>query len=105
MKTNPNAVIFKRDDGQLIVIVRKDGEWDWENVLHLNMDEMKDKFDDLSASNPFEWVFCNWGEKEFTTTSQKTIIPNQSFSKMFEANTFKESLKVDYETQYGKDSV
>ena len=101
----PNGVIFKRDDGQLIVVVIKDGKWDWDEIKLLHMDEMKDKYDDISASNPFEWVFCKWGEKQFTTMNQKTIIENSSFSKMFENGTFCKAVEKDYEAQYGKDSV
>jgi hypothetical protein len=101
----PNGVLFKRDDGQLIVALIEDGKWNWDAVKFLHMDEMKDKYDDISASNPFEWVFCKWGEKHFTTMNKKTVFPNQSFSKLFEAGVFQEAVRKDYENQYGKDSV
>jgi hypothetical protein len=101
----PNGVLFKLDNGQLCVALIKDGVWNWDEILYLHMNEMKDKYDDISAVNPFEWVFCKWGEKQFTTMNKKTIFPNQSFSKMFEAGVFQESVKIDYEMQYGKDTV
>lgn len=101
----PNAVLFKRDDGQLVVVVIENGKWDWDKLKILPMDEMKDKYDDISAVNPFEWVFCKWRDNVLTTMNQKTVIPNSSFSKMFDEGVFCQAVEEDYENQYGKDSV
>lgn len=96
----PNGVLFKRDDGQLIICLIKEGKFDWDNVLALNMKEIKDKHDDLMA-NPFEFVFIRFNETQFTTMNQKTTIPNYTFSKLFDEGKLIETIKVDYEQQYG----
>jgi hypothetical protein len=97
----PNGVIFKRDDGQLIVVLIKDGKWDWDDCMILHMDEMKDKHDDISAKNPFEFVFIAWNEKSFTTMNEKTIVPNTSMSKLFDEGKLQITIELDYKYQYG----
>ena len=99
----PNGVLFKTDDGNVCVTLLNNGEWDWENVLKFNMELVKDKFNDLSTTNPFEYVFCHWGDTEFTVENKKTVIPNMSFSKMYDEGKLTETIRVDYNSQFVKD--
>ena len=96
----PNAVLFKLDNGKPILSLIKDGKFDWENVLYI---ETGDIFDDLSASDPFEFVFCCWDGSTITTPfKQKTIVPGASFSDLFENGLFYKTVETDYENQFGK---
>lgn len=99
-QNKPNGVLFKLDNGQLCIVLLKETGWDWENVLHLQMDDLKDKFEDLSAVNPFEWVFIYFTEKEFTVCNQKTILPKMSFSQLYDTGVFTKLVQSDYERQY-----
>lgn len=101
----PNGVIFKRDDGQLIICPINDGKFDWDHVMVLNMEQMTDKYDDISAVNPFEFVFCKLEEDKFTTFNQKTTIPNTSFSKLYDSGLLEKVFQKDYENQFGTSSV
>lgn len=101
----PNGVIFKRDDGQLIIVLIKDGKWDWDNCLVLKMEQMTDKYDDISAKDPFEFVFIKWDETKFTTMNKKTEVPHYSMLTLAEDGKLQEVIEKDYEAQYGKDSV
>jgi hypothetical protein len=67
------------------------------------MELVKDKFNDLSRTNPFEYVFCHWGDTEFTVENKKTVIPNMSFSKMYDEGKLTETIRVDYNSQFVKD--
>lgn len=99
----PNGVLFKRDDGNVIVVLIVDGKWDWDNCKVFNMEEMTDKYDDLSAVNPFEFVFIKWDEenKKVTTENSKTVVPNYSMSKLFDEGKLQVTIEKDYELRYG----
>ena len=103
MKKNdkPNGVLFKRDDGQLIVVLIEDGKWNWENILHLNMNNLDGSFEDLSSANPFEFVFINWKETSFDTVSEKTSVPDNSFLSLHDKGQLKNTIEKDYVNQYG----
>lgn len=102
-KDKPNGVLFKRDDGNVIVVLIVDGNWDWDNCKVFNMEEMKDKYDDLSATNPFEFVFIKWdGENmKFTAMNSKSVVPNYSMSKLFDEGKLQKTIEKDYENRYG----
>lgn len=100
----PNGVLFKLDDGKLCVVLLKNNEWDWDNVHVLNTDNMDDKYDDISASDPFEFVFILWEEHRFTTCNIKTTVPNNSFIKLHDEGFLQPIIKRDYEKQYGTDN-
>jgi hypothetical protein len=97
----PNGVLFKRDDGNLIAVLIVDGKWDWDSCKVFQMEEMTDKYEDLSAKDPFEFVFIKWNEKTFTTMNKKTIVPNYSMSKLFDEGKLQKIIEKDYEKQYG----
>ena len=92
----PNAVLFKLETNQLCIVLLKDDKWDWINMLHLDMEPLKSDFDDLSTSNPFEFVFCYWYEDKFSTGTRKVIIPNQSFLKLIENDTLQKTIEAEY---------
>lgn len=102
-KDKPNGVLFKRDDGNVIVVLIVDGKWDWDNCKVFNMEEMTDKYDDLSAVNPFEFVFLKWDEenKKMTTINSKTVVPYYSMSKLFNEGNLQKTIEKDYENRYG----
>lgn len=97
----PNGVLFKRDDGNLIAVLIVDGKWDWDSCKVFQMEEMTDKYEDLSVKDPFEFVFIKWNEKTFTTMNKKTIVPNHSMSKLFDEGKLQKTIEKDYENQYG----
>lgn len=96
----PNGVLFKNDIGFPIICLIKNGKFDWEDVLLLNMDEMTDKFEDIS-SNPFEFVFIKFDETSFTSANKKSTVPNYTFSKLYEEELLDVTIRKDYENQYG----
>lgn len=99
----PNGVLFKRDDGNIIVVLIVNGKWDWDNCKVFNMEEMKDKYNDLSAKDPFEFVFLNWDEEtlKMTNINSKTVVPNYSLSKLFDEGKLQTTIEKDYENRYG----
>lgn len=99
----PNGVLFKRDDGNLIAVLIKENKWDWDNCIVFDMNERTNKHDDISAKDPFEFVFIKWDEENgtYTTMDKKTIIPKYSMFKLFDENKFQETIERDYEYQYG----
>lgn len=99
----PNGVLFKRDDGNLIVVLIVDGKWDWDNCKLFNMEEIKDKYDDLSAKDPFEFVFVKWDEenRKMTTSDSKSVVPNYSMSRLFDEDKLQKTIEKDYELRYG----
>ncbi len=98
----PNAVMFKLDDGRFICFVlHKNNTWDWDNVHTVDVSNMSDKYADLSAQDPFEFVFCDWSETSVKTYNQKTVIPNTSFSKMLDGGLLQKTIENDYNIQYG----
>jgi hypothetical protein len=103
----PNGVLFKRDDGNVIAVLIVDGKWDWDHCKVFDMAEMTDKFDDLSAVNPFEFVFIRWNEenKKVTTENSKTVVPNYSMSKLFDEGKLQKTIENDYELRYGPINV
>lgn len=97
----PNGVLFKNDSGRLIVcLISADGIFDWERVLLLK--EMPDKFDDLSAEDPFEFVFIIWNDEAqtMTTLNQKSVVQHYSMTKMFEDGILKSTIELDYKRQF-----
>ena len=99
----PNGVLFKRDDGNVIVVLIVDGKWDWDNCKFFNMEEMTDKYDDVSAKDPFEFVFLKWDEEnmKMTTMDSKSVVPNYSMSKLFAEGKLQKTIEKDYENRYG----
>jgi hypothetical protein len=101
MNDKPNGVLFKTDLDNLVVCLIKDNQFDWENVLHLKMnEELENEYKDIS-SDPFEFVFIKWNETSITTMNQKSTIPNYTFSKLYDENKLEQTIKLDYEKQYG----
>lgn len=99
----PNGVLFRREDGNVIVILIKNNKWDWENCNIFDMTKMEDKFEDVSIKDPFEFVFIVWDEEKmvFTSMDRKTFIPNYSMSKLLYENKLQVIIEKDYENQYG----
>lgn len=98
----PNAVLFKLDNGQICLVIIKDNIWDWDRVMQLDMSVMTDKFDDVSAANPFEFIFVHYihNEKKFIACNQKTIIPDHCFSKLTLNGSLQKLIEKDYNEQY-----
>ena len=90
----PNGVLFKLDDGTVVFVLIKDGVWDWDILIKPKEDYWKD----LSAVNPFEWVFIFYDEinSTITTFNNKTTIENASFLKLHDSNTLKGFIEMDY---------
>jgi hypothetical protein len=99
--SKPNGVLFKTDLGTLTICLIKDKEFDWENILVLDMDKMTDKYDDI-LSDPFEFVFIYFNEDSFKTTDTKTTVYNNTFTKLYDEGLLEKVIKSDYEKQYGK---
>lgn len=102
-KDKPNGVLFKRDDGNLTAVLIVDGKWDWDHCKVFNMNDVKIKHDDISAVNPFEFVFIKWDEEnmKLTTENSKTVVPNYSMSKLFDEGKLQLTIEKDYEFRYG----
>lgn len=102
-KDKPNGVLFKRDDGDVIVVLIVDGKWDWDNCKLFNTEEMTDKYDDISSKDPFEFVFLKWDEEnmKMTTINSKSVVPNYSMSKLFDEGKLQKTIEKDYEKRYG----
>jgi hypothetical protein len=97
----PNAVLFKLDDGSLCVVKRENNQFNWEKMLHLTMtEELVKQYEDLSASNPFEFVFVYWDEEKFSTCEQKSIVPDKSFLQLADENKLVGTIELDYKEQY-----
>ena len=95
----PNGVLFKLDDGKPCLVMRKLDEWDWELFL---FPTCEDQWPDLSANDPFEFVFVYKDDHSLTTTSIKTVIPNQSFLKLHDAGMLKPMIETDYNRRYSE---
>lgn len=96
----PNAVLFKLDDGVPVVTKRMNGEWEWDMAYKFN----KDQWPDLSAANPFEFVFIHWDSEKKTieTEHSKTICPNVSFVKLFDSKLLPGIIEDDFQRRYNK---
>lgn len=99
----PNGVLFKRDDGNVIVVLIVGSKWDWDNCKVFNMEEMKDEYDDISAIDPFEFVFIKWHEEDqkMITINSKSVVPNYSMSRLFDEGKLQKTIEKDYENRYG----
>jgi hypothetical protein len=96
----PNGVLFKVDANQLVLVLRKENKFDWDNMLHFKMDEISDKHADLSCENPFDFVFAICSDNSFTTMNSKSSIPNKSFLQLANENKLISTIEKDYELQY-----
>lgn len=101
----PNGVLFKNDVGRLILCLIKENEFDWDNLLVLNKAELLNEHEDSSSQDlseyPFEYVFVRVENDKFTTTNQKTTIPNYTFTKLYDEGKLFGTIQKDYEKQYG----
>jgi hypothetical protein len=95
-KEQINAVLFKLNDGKVAIIQRNNGEWDWNSIVTY----YDDNYNDLSAVDPFEFVFCYTEGDKIHTENCKTIIENTSFLKLYDAGLFEKWIDLDYRMQY-----
>ena len=95
----PNGVLFKLDDGKPCVVLRKLDTWNWDLLL---IPQGGDQWPDLSAKDPFEFVFIFKDDKSLTTTNIKTTVPNQSFLRLHEANLLQTIIEEDYNRRYSE---
>ncbi len=95
-KDQINGVLFKLDNNDTIYIDKINGEWIWDKFRKLN----NEHFQDLSAINPFEFVFCCSEGGDIHTENCKTTIENTSFLKLYDAGLLKKWIDLDYRMQY-----
>jgi hypothetical protein len=93
----PNGVLFKLDDGKPCVVLRKLDTWNWDLLL---FPKSGDQWPDLSAKNPFEFVFIYKDENSLTTTNIKTTVPNHSFLSLHESDMLTKIIEEDYYRRY-----
>lgn len=99
----PNAVLFRLETGNCCIVMKTENGWDWENIKVL----YQECFQDLSYENPFEFIFCNVDDTDdlkINTASQKSSIPETSFTKLYNSEMFIKIIESDYKRQFENDS-
>jgi hypothetical protein len=101
--TIPNAVLFKHKDLIGIVSIDETGKGNWDSVGVIDKSSLIDNFDDVSVSNPFEFVFCYFHGDVLKSTNQKSSVPNQSFETLYQSGMLENTIEQDFYNQFLKD--
>jgi len=106
LSKKPNSVLFKLNDEKLVMMAIENDRLDPDKVFDFSDENFIDGWKDLSAENPFEFVFCYWDTEKSTikTTNTKTVIPDESFKSLLLKHTIFTTIQLAYNDLWNKSS-